>query len=728
MSKAFDYSVDTDGVATVVFDLPGKRVNLWSLATLEEFETTLSELSQHEGLVAVLFRSGKPDTFIAGADVEELAAVRSSEEATRLARRGQKTFQRVADLSVPTVAVIHGACVGGGLEFALACSFRVASDDLVTRIGFPETQLGIIPAWGGTQRTARLVGLQEALKLILTARRLTARQAAKLGVVDQAVPKGRLDEIAHDTVRAAAGGKAIPGGTSSGLQRLVLDRNPIGRRLLFSQSRKRVKEKTGLHYPAPLAAIEVMEIGQAEGMTAGLEAEARVVGELAMTPAARNLMWLYKQRESAKSPPGGGVAKPVRRLAVVGAGVMGGAIAEVAAYREIGVRLKDVDNERLAAGLGHAAKIALGLRKRGKLSSREVRNLMNRVSGTTAYTGFGTVDLVIEAIVEDLEIKRRVLAELEREVPGRAFLATNTSSLSVDALAEVLQWPERFGGLHFFNPVERMPLVEIVQGSRTSSDCLTTLHALALKLGKTPVVVRDSPGFWVNRLLMPYLNEAVALYEEGVSIESVDSALEEFGLPMGPLALLDQVGLDVAVKVGAVLGEAFPERMTPNGLIRRLESTGRMGKKSGSGFYTYEGKDKSPDRSLRAELGLPESGSNGEEESVFGEEYLVSRCLYPMVNEAALALEDNVVGSAGDGDLALVMGMGWPPFRGGLLRWADEIGLARIVDRLDEWSAAIDPRFTPTDSLRERSRWQAGFYTESASGPEAQPSLGEPFE
>ncbi|MDX1660655.1 MAG: 3-hydroxyacyl-CoA dehydrogenase NAD-binding domain-containing protein [Gemmatimonadota bacterium] len=726
MKRAFDYVVDERGIATVTFSVPGRPVNVWSHETLDELEEVLDELTERDELAAALFRSGKDDTFIAGADIDMLARVDSPDAARSLARRGQRAFQRVADLSVPTVAAIHGACVGGGLEFALACSFRIASEADATKFGFPEIQLGIIPAWGGSQRAPRVAGLQDGLTLILTGNRVSARRARKMGLVDRTVPFGRLYEAAEEMARAAAKGEtSIEGSGSGGVASLLLEKNPLGRKVVFSQSRKKVRERTGGNYPAPFQAIDVVETGVEEGFAAGLEAEAEAVADLFSTPAARNLMGIYRAREAARKPLDEGEARSVDRVGILGAGVMGGGIAEVAAYNDRVVRMKDIDREKVADGLAHAASVAAKAQRKGKLSEREARHLMNRISGTVDYTGFGRVDLVIEAVVEDLEIKREVLAEVEGEVSEETVLATNTSSLRVDDLAEALRRPGAFGGLHFFNPVEKMPLVEVVRGEATSADALATLHGFARDLGKTPVVVRDAPGFWVNRLLMPYLNEAAHLYAEGVPIERLDAALEEFGLPMGPLALLDEIGLDVAAKVGRVLEKAFPDRMKPSPLLHRLESTGRLGKKSGLGFYRYEdGKRKGPDESLREELGL---ASSGEEATVYDDRYLVGRTLYPMVDEAARALAEDVVASPEQGDLALVMGIGWPPFRGGLMRWADEVGVPRIVDRLDEWAGAVAPRFEPSDALRERARLGVGFYGTAEDSDDVQPTLGEGF-
>ena len=725
MGSAFDYIVEDDGLATVDFDTPHRKVNLWSRETLAELEEVLAELTSRGDLSAIVFRSAKPDSFVAGADLDMLAGVTSGAEATALSRRGQTVFTRLADLSVPSVAAIHGACVGGGLEFALSCSFRVATDADVTRLGFPEVQLGILPAWGGTQRAPRVVGIQAALGLVLTGRLLSGPSAARMGLVDRAVPEARLTEAARELARAAVRGEGGEAGV--GLARILLERNPIGRRLVFAQARRTTREKTGGHYPAPLVAIDVMEIGLAEEMAAGLVAEAEAVGELATTPAARNLMWLHRRRERARKPLTAGAARPVDRLGILGAGVMGGGIAEVAAWNGIHVRLKDIDHARIAAGLAHAARILRYAGRGEKLSDRETRRVLSRISGTTTYAGFGRADVVVEAIVEDLEIKRRVLAEVEREVSSEAVLATNTSSLRVDDLAAALARPRLFGGLHFFNPVERMPLVEVVRGERTDDDALATLHGLAVGLGKTPVVVRDGPGFWVNRLLTPYLNEAAFLYAEGVPVETLDGALERFGLPMGPLALLDEVGLDVAAKVGRVMAQAFPDRMHPHALLHRLEATGRLGTKSGRGFYIHADGRREVDRGLRKELGLSPAAGVGEE-PVFDDEYLVARCLYPMVNEAARALDEGIVDSPDDGDLALVMGIGWPPFRGGLLRWADGVGAGRIAGRLDEWAAAVDPRFAPSPALRERARWRGGFYGRPPEpSQEVQPTLGEGF-
>jgi 3-hydroxyacyl-CoA dehydrogenase/enoyl-CoA hydratase/3-hydroxybutyryl-CoA epimerase len=722
----FDYIVDQDGIATVVFDTPDKQVNVWSRATLDELENVLAELAGREDLAAIVFRSGKPDTFIAGADIDMLAQVRSAEDAEGLARRGQAAFQRVADLSAPTVAAIHGACLGGGLEFALACSFRVASDDVSTRLGFPEVQLGIVPAWGGTQRAARLVGLQNALYLILTGERVGQRTALRMGLVDRIVPSPRLSETAYEMALAAARGREIPGGAQRGsfLSR-VLDRNPLTRRITLSQARKRVLDRTGGHYPAPFAAIDVIETGLSAGMEAGLEAEARAVARLFETPASRNLMTLYLRREAAKSPPERGSAAPVRRVGVLGAGVMGGGIAEVAAFRGFQVRLKDIALDRVAEGLADAARIARVARRRGAMTAREARDLMHRISGTIDYGGFGRIDLTIETVIEDMGVKRRVVAEAERAAP-RAVLATNTSSLRVDDIAQGLAEPDRFGGLHFFNPVEKMPLVEVVRGVRTSDDAIATLHRFAVNLGKIPIMVRDGPGFWVNRLLMPYLNEAAHLWAEGVSIEELDGALEAFGLPVGPLALLDEVGLDIAAKAGVVLEKAFPDRMRPHPLLQRLVNDGRLGKKSGRGFYLYQdGRRKAPDRKLRGELGLEARRSPAAGEGLlYAEDELVARCLYPMINEAARALDEAIVESPAMGDLALVLGIGWPPFRGGLLQWADEVGIGRIAARLDEWASAVGPRLAPSKALRRRAGW-GGFYAVS-SQPAASSSRNEP--
>jgi 3-hydroxyacyl-CoA dehydrogenase/enoyl-CoA hydratase/3-hydroxybutyryl-CoA epimerase len=729
MTEAFRLDVDGRGLASVTFDLPGRKVNVWSRVVLEEFDALLDELVGRGDLTAVIFRSGKPDTFIAGADVDELAAIDSPDAARELSRRGQGVFQRIADLSLPTVAAIHGACVGGGLEFALACSFRVATDDDATRLGFPEIQLGIIPAWGGTQRAARLLSLEDALKLVLTGNRISARKAERMGLVDKAVPEARLEETAAAIARAAASGERAVAQVRNGLAGWLVKKNPLGRKLVLSQARRRVEERSGDHYPAPYKAIEAIEIGLAQGMSAGLAFEAEAVADLAGTPAAGNLMRLYGLRERARRRPAAAEAHRVTALGVLGAGVMGGGIAEVAAYAGIRVRLKDVEIERVADGLEHAARIARAAERKGSLDPRGARDLMHRISGTVGYEGFGRLQVVVEAIVEDLEIKRRVLAEVEREVRPGTVLATNTSSLRVDDLATALVRPEDLGGLHFFNPVEKMPLVEVVRGARTSDEALATLHRLALDLGKTPVVVRDGPGFWVNRLLMPYLNEAVHLYAEGVPIAALDGALEDFGLPMGPLALLDEIGLDIAAKVGKVMADAYPDRMRPHAILHRLQVTARLGKKSGAGFYRYQGGErKGPDEKLRGELGLPPKGEG--ETPVYDDDYLVTRSLYPMVNEAARALDEGIVGSAGEGDLALVMGIGWPPFRGGLMRWADAERVPEIVERLGHWSALVDPRFAPSAALKERARG-GGFYGEpvasaasGAAGDDGQALLG----
>ncbi|MFN2431715.1 MAG: 3-hydroxyacyl-CoA dehydrogenase NAD-binding domain-containing protein [Gemmatimonadota bacterium] len=721
--------MDDAGLAEVVFDVLGRSVNTFDAAVLQELESLVEELEIDARVTVAVFSSGKPAGFIAGADIAEIAAVVDPDDARRKVVRGQRVFQSLAELPFPTLAAIHGACLGGGLELALACSHRIAAVD--AELGLPEVNLGIFPAWGGTQRLARLVGPLAAVDLICSARRVDGKKALRLGLVDRTSPPGevraRALAFARELVerrpgrRAGGGGSAgngtsggeVPsrrggrGGTASGgrLRRRALEGTPLGRRILFHQARKRIVERTGGHYPAPLRALQAIEEGIEGSLEAGLALEARLVSDLIVSAVSKNLIHVYELFESVKKSPWAAAPageRPLARAAVVGAGVMGGGIAQLLAQAGIAVRLKDLEPARVAEGLRAARAVLEGRRRRGRIDRHALRRQMNRIAPSTTYAGFGRAELVVEAIVEDLAAKSKVFGELETVAPREALLCTNTSSLAVERIAAGLHDPARAAGLHFFNPVDRMPLVEVVRARETSDEAVGRLYRLALRLKKKPVVVKDSPGYLVNRLLMPYLNEAVHLLEEGASIEAVDRAMTAFGMPVGPLALLDDVGLDVASRAGAVLAAAFPERMQPAALMERLQALGRSGRKGGRGFYLYEGESrKGVDPELRREL----RHARGPAADAVD---LERRLVFPMVNEAALCLSEGVVESPAELDLAMLAGTGFPPFRGGLLRHADAVGVQAIVaglERLSEGRA----RLAPSPALRAVGA-RGGFY------------------
>lgn len=709
--EAIVHRLEPDGIVRVTFDRPGERVNLLTSHVLRALDEILGAIAGRSDLRGLWIESGKPGTFVAGADVEEIATFDDAYRASEAARFGQSVFQRIADLSIPSVAVIGGACLGGGAEMALACTFRVVSDDPAVRIGLPEVQIGIIPGFGGTQRLPRLVGLGPALDLILTGRSLDARAARRIGLVDAVVPAAYLERESRALLlRAADDRRAVLREVRKGRGPLVPLLEELGpwRRFVLGRARKAASAKTRpADYPAPFRALEAVDAAFAMPLRQGLDVEARVVGELIPTRTSKNLIWLFKSQSALKRTPDGSVAPPrkIRKVAVLGAGIMGGGIGHLAADRGLPVRVKDIRQDALLMALRTASGLWVAQVRKGRLSRREAEQRLGYLSPTLDDRGLGRADLVIEAVVEDLSVKQKVLAAAEERIAERAVFASNTSSLPIGEIAARALRPERVVGLHFFNPVHRMPLVEVIAGPKSSPEAVATVRAFAVDLGKTPVVVRDSPGFLVNRILMLYLSEAMHLLADGVRIDTVDTAAREFGMPMGPFALLDQVGLDTARQVAGVLHAAFGKRIGAGApVLAALVDAGRLGVKSGRGFHTYSnGQRAAVDRKAYALAGV----------STFRDlpmETLQERMVLAMVNEAAVCLEDGVVQDPRDVDVAMVMGAGFPPFRGGLLRHADATGAAVLVDRLSRLADGHGERFRPAGILREMAASGRRFY------------------
>ena len=693
-----------DAVAWVTFDLPGEKVNKLSRAVMERLREVLSELESRPDLRGAIFTSAKDGMFLAGADVSEFQGVRTAEEAEEAVRAGQAIMDRIEGLSFPVVAAIGGVCLGGGTEVALACKGRVGTDHPKFQIGLPEVNLGIVPAWGGTTRLPRLVGIQSALDLMLTGRGIDARKAEKIGLLDRAVPHGRLREQALALLHELAQGGA-PARKKRTIRDWLLEGNPVGRAILFSQARKRVLVRSGGHYPAPLAILAIVANGR-PSKSHSLSLERERVKELLPGDVSKNLVHLFFLNERAKKDRG--IESPVEpgtieATALLGAGTMGGGIARLLASRDLPVRLKDVSPEALGAGLKAARKIFDERKKQRRMSAWEVEARMALIAPTLDWRGFARVDLVLEAIVEDMEIKKSVFRELEPRISKDCLLATNTSTLSVSEMQSVLAHPARMAGFHFFNPVDRMPLVEVIRGRSSSDRTVATLVALAKTLGKTPVVVNDGPGFLVNRILGPYLNEASYLLLESGDVEAVDRAFLRFGMPMGPLRLLDEVGIDVAQKAGMVLARAFGDRAEPSGILSLLVAAGRLGKKTGAGFYRYHNERAASDPEVASLVRAKRGGS-------FDPGEAVERALSLMVAEAARCLDESIVRSPGELDLAMVMGTGFPPFRGGLLRYAEGYGLERIASDLEKWRARKGLRFAPPPSLIDRAHSSGRFF------------------
>src|SRR6266542_3333640 len=710
--SAFDLTIEDDGLGVLTFDLPGEKVNKFSREVLAELAELVGRLERESRTRALLLRSGKPEIFIAGADVKEFTKAQREEVREGVAGV-QALFERVARLPYPVVAAVNGVCLGGGTELALACDWRVMSDAKKAQIGLPEVRLGIFPAWGGCTRLPKLVGLQSALDLILTGKSLGAKRAKKIGLVDEAVPAAIFDEWAVRFAREKLGQvkprRAVRKARS--FAEKVLEATPIGRRIIFDKAREGVMKQTGGHYPAPLAALAVVEEGYGRPVETGFAAEASHIGEIFGSEVQKNLLALFFLTEDVKKETGvdDPSVKPrgVSRVGVLGAGVMGGGIAQLAADKDLPARMKDIDPKALGHGYAAAAAVWKEQVDRRRLQPRDMAKKMGLLSGTLDYSGFSRCEVTIEAVVEKLGVKRAVLKEWEAAVPEQTIFASNTSTLPIGEIAAGALAPERVVGMHFFNPVDRMPLVEVIRGPRSSDQSVATVFTLAKTLGKTPVVVKDSPGFLVNRILAPYLSEGVRLVKEGCRIEDVDRAMTDFGMPVGPLSLLDDVGLDVAVKAGEVLQAAFPERMRRAG-DEALAAAGRLGRKSGGGFYDYrEGTRASPSAPAYEILGATPAKT-----SPVPAEEIETRLVFSMINEAAFCMAEELVASASKLDLAMIFGTGFPPFRGGLLRYADSLGAARVLATLEDLASRLGTRFLPAPLLRDMAKAGAAFHAD----------------
>lgn len=708
--QVFQLEIRDDGIAVITIDVPGEAQNTLKAEFTEQANGLFDQLEQNDAVRGVVFISGKPGSFIAGADIHMLQSCTTAAEVSALARAGQEFFNRIERLRLPVVAAIEGACLGGGLELALACHARVAADDPKTVLGLPEVMLGLLPGSGGTQRLPRQIGIPAALDLMLTGRHVRASRARKLGLVDEVVAPSILLDAAIKRAKTLAS-QPRSEETKTDLKRWVLEGNPIGRRVLFDQARKQMLAKTKGHYPAPKRILGVVRIGVEEGFEAGLRAEAEAFGELAMTPEARQLMNIYFATTAMKKDTG--VADPsvqpreVRKVAVLGAGLMGAGITYVTTARAgVPVRLKDKDPQGLGRGLQYVNERIQGRLKRRDITSIEASLQRNRVTATLDYSGFKHVDMVIEAVFEDVELKHQMVRDIEAHCGEHTIFASNTSSIPIARIAEAAERPQNVIGMHYFSPVDKMPLLEVIATEQTSPEVIATTVAMGKRQGKTVIVVKDGAGFYVNRILAPYMNEASHLLKEGVAIDRIDQALTRFGFPVGPFALLDEVGIDVGSKVGPILYEAFGERMQPADAADKLLADGRYGRKSKKGFYKYEGSregEKQVDQSVYTLLGIvPDKQLPAEE--------IVDRCVLLMINEAARCLDEGVIRSTRDGDIGAVFGIGFPPFRGGPFRYADSRGIKAIVARLREFEAAHGMRFAPAELLVRMADEDRKFY------------------
>lgn len=716
----------TNGIAVITIDLPGEPVNKFNRAVKDEFEALFDRLERDLNVKAAVLISGKKDSFIAGADIEEFLQIKSAAEAERLSHEGQLLLDSIHEHRTPLVMAIHGACMGGALELALAAHYRIATDHPKTVLALPEVQIGLVPGAGGTQRLPRLIGIRAALDIILTGRSVRSKKAMQIGLVDELVHPSILKRIAIQRAHEIAEGTRKHEKHRGGVAGFLLDENPAGRRVVLRKAREETMKKTRGHYPAPLAAIDAVAAGYSGGQSHGYREESRLFGEMAMTAVCRQLIHIFFATTALKKDPGvelpaGSPAPeitPVNKLGILGAGFMGAGIASVALQQGTLVRMKDADHGRVAKGFAAVREVFKERLTKRQITRTELSDLMSLLGGTTDYSGFANVDLVIEAVFEDLDVKHEVLREVEAVIAPSAIFASNTSTIPIGRIAEVSERPERVLGMHFFSPVHKMPLLEVITTAATDTDVTASVVAYGKKLGKTVIVVRDGPGFYVNRILTPYINEAGRLLDQGAAVDAVDTALLDFGFPVGPITLVDEVGLDVGSKAGKIMFEAFGERFAPPASMQAVVASGRFGRKVRKGFFLYdeEGKKGDVDLSVYALLapGAREttstSGTQVQARAQIAAAEMQQRTVLPMLNEAARCLAENVIRSPRDGDVGAVFGFGFPPFRGGPFRYMDSIGIAEVVKQLEELNDRFPGRFAPAELLVSMARRGERFY------------------
>ncbi|MEQ3492231.1 fatty acid oxidation complex subunit alpha FadJ [Vibrio sp. SSH13-20] len=699
--KAFSLKIDEQNIAWLAIDVPNEKMNTLQAAFADEMKEIFAQLKDTSGVKGMIIHSLKPDNFVAGADVRMLEACTTASEAEALAKQGQELFQQLSDLPYPVVAAIHGPCLGGGLELALACDYRVCTDSDKTRLGLPEVQLGLLPGSGGTQRLPRLIGLLPSLDLILTGKQLRAKKAKKLGVVDACVPETILLDVAKQLIEKGKN----KGKKKQSTKEKLMSGSGLGRKFVFEQAAKKTNEKTRGNYPATVAILEVIQHGLEKGFAQGQELEAKRFGELVMSSESKALRSIFFATTEMKKE-NGAEAEPaaVNRVGVLGGGLMGAGISHVSvAKAKVPVRIKDVSNDGVLNALNYNYKLFEKQRKRRIISKAGLQSKMLQLSGGIDFTSFNHIDVVIEAVFEDLDLKQTMVADIEANAKPETIFATNTSSLPIHKIAEKAERPENIVGLHYFSPVEKMPLVEVIPHETTSEETISTVVALAKKQGKTPIVVKDKAGFYVNRILAPYMNEAAHILLASEPIEQLDGALLDFGFPVGPITLLDEVGVDIGAKIMPILVNELGERFKGPDVFDTLLNDGRKGRKSGKGFYTYKGKKKEVDKSVYKLLNLTP-------ESKLSDNDIALRCVLPMLNEAVRCLDDGIIRSPRDGDIGAIFGIGFPPFLGGPFRYMDQFGLKELVEKMNEFASKYGDRYAPCDGLLTRAGEGRNFY------------------
>lgn len=670
--------IGDDGICVLTFDRPESGANIFDAPTMQNLSDHLDAIEKDPSVRGVIVTSAKKSIFIAGADLKTLLKQAQTGELRAFIAEGQKVFNRLVALKVPTVAAIHGACAGGGYEITLACDYRVASNDPATKIGLPETTLGLVPAWGGATRLPRLLGADVAAEVILKGKLYGADEALKLGLVDEVIAREQLLEAA--------------------------------RKKLGEGKRKASAPKGGMTVAAPKAggnaapgrAYAIIQRSGDSSIDESLAMEVDAISELGATDATQNLIRNFFLADKYRKGSSKVVPEKITHAAVIGAGIMGSGIAQWLSSRGVSVILRDVNSEAIDRGLANIEKTYADAVKRGLLSADKAQEGRARIVASTQPGMMRAVQIVIEAASEKLEIKKKIFVDLAATTSPKAILATNTSALPIDELATATGSPERVVGLHFFNPVSRMKLIEVVIGRQTSDETRDRALAFARQIGKLPVVVRDSPGFLVNRVLFPYLLDAAEIFQGGVSAEEIDQALLQWGMPMGPLRLIDEIGVDITVDIADTLEKAFGARDRAPEILRKMYGARMLGRKSGGGFYKHEGKQQTPNKALQE--WRQESGGN------FAAKNITDRLTFLMVNEAARCLEEKVVATPEDADYGMILGTGFPTFRGGPLRYAESYGLEELVTEMDGLHSRAGEKFVPCDLLRQHAQNGTTFY------------------
>lgn len=694
-----------DGIAVMTFDTPDSPVNILSRSFFGDFAACLDAVLNDPAIRGCVLASAKKDSFIAGANIHEFLGITDAAEAEKISRDGHALLGRMASSAKPFVAAIHGPALGGGLEVALACHVRIASDSPKTQLALPEVTLGLLPGGGGCVRLPRLIGLQRALPMLLTGKKLRARQARRAGLVDFVTsPRGIVDVAAAAALRFAAGELRLKREPST-MDRVLA--SPLARGFVLRKARADVMAKTHGLYPAPLAILDCVEASLERGFDAGREAESRGFGRLVASPEAKSLLWLFTAMTDLKKSPVDAKPREVASVAVLGAGFMGEGVAGVT-LPFAQVALKDIGADALGRGAKALRKSLDGRMKSGSLTRLDRDRHWACLALTTQYADCARADLVVEAVFEKLELKQQVLAETEAVLRDDAVFASNTSALPIGAIAANAKRPERVLGMHYFSPVHKMPLLEIIVTPRTADWATATAHAVGTRQGKTCIVVKDGPGFYTTRILMPYMNEAMRVLEEGAAVEDIDKALVRFGFPVGPMTLADEVGLDVGAHVGRDLGAAFAARgMATGDALFRIVDSGMLGRKSGRGFYLYDSRARGGAKIVNTEV---YQYAGGKSRQVFPSAEVAERVALLMVNEAAHCLGEGIIASARDGDIGAVLGLGFPAFRGGPFHYIDAVGAANVVAKLDALAQTKGPRFLPAPVLRDVAGKGLRFY------------------